>query len=176
MGATPIIFPLFPKIVSTTSLKMLGLHSIIMKKSHKSTKNTDNYYKFPNLVKQNFSVLAKNKIWCMDFTYIKLINGKTIYNCSIINLFDKSIIATANSKNIDGTLAINTLSTAILSEAPQDGMIVHTGHGSQFTSQAFVNFCISQKITQSMSRLGCSYDSAVIERFFNTLKLSFINI
>ena len=156
--------------------KMLGLHSIIMKRSYKFTRNINNYYKFPNLIKQNFSVLAKNKVWCMDFTYIKLINGKTIYNCSIIDLFDRSIIATVNSKNIDSALAINTLSTAILSESPRGELIVHTDHGSQFTSQAFRDFCLSQKITQSMSRPGCPYDNAVIERFFNTLKQSFVNI
>lgn len=42
--------------------------------------------------------------------------------------------------------------------------------GSQFTSKAFIGFCTSMGITQSMSSAGCPYGNALMERYFNTLK------
>ena len=42
--------------------------------------------------------------------------------------------------------------------------------GSQFTSQAFVEFCESFHVAQSMSKAGYPYYNASMERYFNTLK------
>ncbi|NBH15545.1 transposase [Lachnospiraceae bacterium] len=49
-------------------------------------------------------------------------------------------------------------------------LILHSGRGFQYTSKAFVEFCESVHMTQSMSRAGYPYDNAPIERYFNTLK------
>ena len=38
------------------------------------------------------------------------------------------------------------------------------------SSKDFVDFCASKGITQSMSKAGCPYDNAPMERYFNTLK------
>ena len=42
------------------------------------------------------------------------------------------------------------------------------------TSKAFVEFCESVHVTQSMSKAGCPYDNAPMERYFNTLKSEMI--
>lgn len=68
---------------------------------------------FPNLLKQNFTANAKNKIWCTDFTYMRQPNGRFRYNCSIIDLFDRSVVASVNDDNINTELAIKTLSKAL---------------------------------------------------------------
>ena len=68
---------------------------------------------FDNLLNQNFTVDCKNKVWCTDFTYMRQPNGKFRYNCSIIDLFDRSAVASLNSDYINTDLAINTLKTAL---------------------------------------------------------------
>ena len=40
----------------------------------------------------------------------------------------------------------------------------------QFTSKEFTDFCETVNITQSISKAGCPYDNAPMERYFNTLK------
>ncbi len=40
-------------------------------------------------------------------------NGKFRYNCSIIDLYDRSAVASLNSDYINTDLAINTLKTAL---------------------------------------------------------------
>lgn len=56
---------------------------------------------FDNILKRNYKTEKPNQIWCTDFTYLTLKNGKRRYNCSILDLHDRSIVASLNSKWID---------------------------------------------------------------------------
>ena len=100
-------------------------------------------------------------------------NGEKHYNCSILDLYDRSVVASICADKIDATLAINTLKKALKQEKFPKNIIFHTDQGSQFTSKAFVSFCKEFKVVQSMSRAGVPYDNAPMERFFNTLKNDF---
>ena len=44
----------------------------------------------------------------MDFTYIFMKDGRKRYNHSIIDLYDRSMVATLNSSHIDAELAVQT--------------------------------------------------------------------
>lgn len=65
-----------------------------------------------------------NQKWCTDFTYLALANGDKRYNCSIIDLYDRSIVASITGKHITATLAKETLQKAIDSKPGiiQDGL------------------------------------------------------
>lgn len=39
-----------------------------------------------------------------------------------------------------------------------------------------LNFCRANHVIQSMSKAGCPYDNAPMERFYNTLKNEYINL
>ena len=149
--------------------KILRLHAIILRKKPSYVRGTKNKI-FPNLLKQDFHCLEPNLIWCTDFTYIRMGNGKMRYNCSIIDLYDRSVVATLNSSYIDTGLAKTTLEKALMAEKPAEGLILHSDQGCQFTSWDFINYCESKGICQSMSKAGCPYDNAPIVRFYNTLK------
>lgn len=155
-------------------MKELGLRSITRRKKPEYTKGKAHKV-FPNLVKQNFVTKSKNKIWCTDFTYLFLDNGTVRYNCSIIDLFDRSVIASLNGEHITSALAIETLKIAIRRHKPKKGLILHSDQGTQFTSHEFNVFCEQAHIQQSMSRAGCPYDNAPMERYYNTLKSERIN-
>ena len=132
---------------------------------------------FENLLKQNFTVDAPDRIWCTDFNYIPLSDGSMRYNCTIIDLYDRSVIASVSGRNITAELAVQTLSKAI-SQHPwvlKNGVILHSDQGSQYTtSKEFTDYCSAHNVTQSMSRAGCPYDNAPMERYFNTLKSELI--
>ena len=89
------------------------------------------------------------------FTYVALTDGSFRYNCTIIYLFDKSVIASENSRHINTELAIRTLIKGIESQDEIDTsrLMIHTDQGCQFTSNIFQCFCNNRKIRQSMSRL-----------------------
>ena len=87
----------------------------------------------------------------------------------------RSAVASLNSDCINTDLVINTLKTAIKKEK-HPKVILHSDQGVQFTSCEFVNFCKDNNITQSMSKAGCPYDNAPMERFYNTFKSNFYNV
>ena len=154
--------------------KELNLCAVIMhsKPGYKTGKKNKI---FDNLLNQNFTVDCKNKVWCTDFTYMRQSNGKFRYNCSIIDLYDRSAVASLNSDYINTDLAIDTLKTALKKEN-YPKVILHSDQGVQFTSWDFVNFCKANNVTQSMSKSGCPYDNATMERFYNTFKSNFYNV
>lgn len=154
--------------------KELKLKSITRKIKPKYIKG-ESHKTFENHVKQNFCTEAKNKIWCTDFTYLHLTDGSMRYNCTVIDLYDRRVVATLSSKTIDTKLAIDTLEIALKKNKKIDGLILHSDQGSQYTSHNFTDYCERNKIIQSMSKSGCPYDNAPMERYFNTLKAELIN-
>ena len=98
------------------------------------------------------------------------------HNCTIIDLHDRSVIASVSGSNITAELGSRTLSKAI-SQHPQvlkNGVVLHSDRGSQYTSKEFTDYCSAYNVTQSMSRAGCPYDNVPMERYFNTLKSELI--
>ena len=131
---------------------------------------------FENLLQQNFTAEKPNEKWCTDFTYLFLSTGAVSYNCTIIDLYDRSVVASINGRNITAALAVKTLKKALktlpkrLQKKIIKNLILHSDQGSQYTSKEFIDFCTENGITQSMSKAGYPYDNAPMERYFNSLK------
>ena len=154
----------------------LGLHSIVRPKKP-GAKPGKPHKVFENKLKQNFTAEKINQKWCTDFTYLFLKNGDVRYNCTIIDLHDRSVVASITDRRITSDLAVRTLRKALDSQpGPKEGLILHSDQGSQYTSKAFVEFCESSGVTQSMSKAGYPYDNAPMERYFNTLKNECTNL
>lgn len=154
----------------------LGLHSIVRPKKPDYEKG--NAHKvFENKLGQDFTADAVNRKWCTDFTYLFLENHDVRYNCSIIDLYDRSVVASITDRQMTNDLAIRTLQKALDSQKAIKGhLILHSDQGTQYTSKAFTEFCESVNVVQSMSKAGYPYDNAPMERYFNTLKNECINL
>lgn len=160
-------------IISKTTVhkymnRELQLFSIVRRKKPGYKKGVQHEI-FPNLLRQDFIAEKPKKVWCTDFTYLPLSDGSMRYNCTIIDLFDRSVVASVTDRSITAQLAITALQTALNGRSGA-GILLHSDQGSQFASKNFTAYCKSQGILQSMSRAGCPYDNAPMERYFNTLK------
>lgn len=155
-------------------MRQMNLRAIIMRKKPDYVYGTKHLI-YDNLINQNFKASAPNQKWCTDFTYLQLNDGSKRYNCSILDLFDRSIVATLNGKSITAKLATDTIEIAKQRFNNTTGIILHSDQGSQFASYEFANYCKDNKIIQSMSKAGCPYDNAPMERFYNTYKNELIN-
>ena len=154
----------------------LGLRSIV-RPQKPGTRPGKPHKVFENRLKQDFSAERPNRKWCTDFTYLFLKNGDVRYNCTIIDLYDRSVVASITDQHITSDLAIRTLRKALESQRRgKDGLILHSDQGSQYTSKAFVEYCETVGVTQSMSKAGYPYDNAPMERYFNTLKNECTNL
>ena len=148
----------------------LGLKSITRKPKYRYCKGPEAFGTFENLLKQDFHAEKRNSRWCIDFTYLFLANHSKRYNCTIIDLYDRRVVASVNSSRINTQLAIDTVSKALTRIGGESGMILHSDRGSQFTSKEFIEFCKDYKITQSMSKPGCPYDNAPMESLNGIIK------
>ena len=154
----------------------LGLCSIVRPKKP-GTKPGKPHKVFENRLKQDFCADKPNQKWCTDFTYLFLKNGDVRYNCAIIDLYDRSVVASITDRHITSDLAIRTLQKALESQRQEKGsLILHSDQGSQYTSKTFIEYCESVHVTQSMSKAGYPYDNAPMERYFNTLKNECTNL
>ena len=146
-------------------MQELHLRSIARRNRKYNCPKSENVL-FPNIISRDFNPSERNRVWCTDFTNLE-------YNCTILDLYDRSVVASMNSSLLNSELAINTLKRAIATHKIPKGLILHSDQGCQFTSKDFVQFCRQNHIQQSMSKAGCPYDNAPMERFFNTLKNEF---
>ena len=148
----------------------LGLRSIVRRKAPRYQGGTQ-HKKFENLLKQDFTAPQINQKWATDFTYLFLHGGDVRYHCTIIDLHDRSVVASLMDRRMTSDLAIRTLGKALSSQRKRiKGLILHSDQGSPYTSKAFTDFCEEHDLTQSMSKAGYPYDNAPMERYFNTLK------
>lgn len=89
---------------------------------------------FENKLKQDFQADKPNRKWCTDFTYLFLKNGDVRYNCTIIDLHDRSVTASITNRHITSELAVCTLQKALESQRPaNDSLILHSDQESQYT-------------------------------------------
>ena len=138
------------------------------KKKNQSYKRIEANVK-PNLVKREFNVDKENKIWTTDITYL-IFNGKRAYLSTILDLYDRKIVAYKISKFNDLKIVIDTLNEAIAKRKDVYGLIIHSDQGFQYTSHEYKAICESNGIQISMSRKGTPIDDSPIESFHSILK------
>jgi transposase InsO family protein len=120
--------------------------------------------------RQNQSSLVYRLYIC--FSYERL-HALQLYHH---DLYDRSVVASEAGKWITSDLAIRTLAKALhFQKKKPKSLILHSDQGSQFTSIQFIRYCQKHGIVQSMSAVGCPYDNAPMERYYNTFKAKLIN-
>ncbi len=123
----------------------------------------------PNLLKRNFTTDAPNKVWDTDVTYL-IFKGTRAYLSTIIDLYDRHVVAYKISRHNDNKLVIDTLNEAIAKEKDVHELILHSDQGFQYTSNEYKAICESNGITISMARKGTPIDDSPIESWHSLLK------
>lgn len=138
------------------------------KKKNQSYKRIEANVK-PNLVNRNFNLEKENQIWVTDITYL-ILNGKRAYLSTILDLYDRKIVAYKISKFNDIKLVIDTLNEAIGKRKDVSGLIIHSDQGYQYTSYEYKAICESNGVQISMSHKGTPIDDSPMESFHALLK------
>ena len=123
----------------------------------------------PNLLKRKFNVTEPDRIWVTDITYL-IFGNKRAYLSTILDLYDRKIVAYQISKRNDIKLVIDTLNQAIAKTKDVSNLIIHSDQGFQYTSFEYKAVCESNGIQISMSRKGTPIDDSPIESFHSILK------
>ena len=154
------------------AMRELGLKSKVSKKFKPTTTVVDPSKKpAANVLDQVFSAEAPNQKWVTDITYLPTAEG-WVYLAAVLDLFSRKIVGWSMSDSLATPLVSEALRMAIESRRPPHlgQLIHHSDRGCQYTSDAYQRTLKTLGITCSMSRTGCCYDNAVMERFFWSLK------
>lgn len=128
----------------------------------------------PNLVRQNFSVEAADRVWCSDITYVRTWQG-WVYVAVVIDLFSRKVVGWAAASHMRSKLVTDAMTMAIGRRNIQPGLIFHSDRGSQYVSKAVRHILRRNEMRQSMSAKGNCYDNAVVESFNDKLKQELIH-
>jgi putative transposase len=93
-----------------------------------------------------------------------------VYLAAVVDLFSRKVVGWSIGASLATELVSDALRNAIERRRP-DGkrLLHHSDRGCQYTSDAYQKTLKLLGITCSMSRRGCCYDNAVMERFFWSL-------
>jgi putative transposase len=72
-------------------------------------------------------------------------------------------------------LVTNALGMAINSRKPEEGTLIHSDHGTQFTPWAFTHRAKASGLVPSMGSIGDCYDNALIEAFWSRMQVELLN-
>jgi len=123
----------------------------------------------PNVLAQQFTVEAPDRVWGGDITYLPTGEG-WLYLAVLIDLCSRRVVGWALDRAIDRWLVLRALTMALQRRRPSDALLHHTDRGSQYASTDYQLELEAAGLRCSMSRKGNCYDNAVVESFFATLK------
>ena len=155
-------------------MKQMGIKAHYVKKSTKTTIDSDLSNKLINHVKRNFTVYRPNAIWVTDITYIWTRYDKFIYLTSVMDLFSRKIIAWELTHTLDVSCVTECIKKAMAIRTLDKPLIVHSDRGSHYISKAYLKL-FNSKMKASYSRKGDPWDNAVIESFHSVIKREWLN-
>lgn len=127
-----------------------------------------------DLVLRQFARDAPDRLWLTDITEHPTREGK-LYCCVVLDAYSRSVVGWSIDSQQAASLVMNALGMAIGNRKPKDGSVVHSDHGSQFTSWAFSERVKGAGLALSMGRVGDAYDNAMMEAFWGRMQTELLN-
>jgi putative transposase len=131
-----------------------------------------------DLVNRQFTVTAADRLWLTDITEHPTREGK-VYCAAVMDAYSRRIIGWSIADHMRTDLVIDALGMATLRRRPththDSGTILHSDHGTQFTSWAFGQRLRAAGLLPSMGTIGDCYDNSMMESFWGTLQLEVLD-
>jgi putative transposase len=132
-----------------------------------------------DLVHRQFAVEASDRLWLTDITEHPTAEGK-VYCCAVMDAYSRRIIGWSIAHHMQTALVLDALGMAILRRRAGradtgGGTILHSDHGTQFTSWAFGQRLRAAALLPSMGTIGDCYDNSMMESLWGTLQLEVLD-
>jgi putative transposase len=140
----------------------------------KGSKNLKNAPTCEDLVQRRFTATAPNELWLTDITEHPTGEAK-LYCCVVLDLFSRKVVGWAIDRRCDTALVNDALAKAHTSRTSAPGTVIHSDHGSQFTSWAYTDNVRRLGLTSSMGTVGDCFDNAPMESFWGSMQIELLN-
>lgn len=156
-----------------------GIQGLYRRRRHGCTLRNPHATPSDDLVNRQFTVDAPNVLWITDITEHPTNEGK-VYCAAVMDAYSRLIVGWSIAGHMRTELVTDALGMAIIrrrpeKRAPGDRTILHSDHGSQYTSWAFGQRLQNANLLASMGTVGDCYDNAMMESFWATMQLELLD-
>jgi putative transposase len=153
-----------------------GWHGAFLRRGWRggSTQQNPRHTPAPDLVNRDFTADGPNRLWVADATRIPCGEG-VFWLAAVRDVFSRRIVGWKTSDRCDTDLILAALEYGIWSRDVRDGQLIHhSDRGSNYTSFRFSQRLQDNGIRPSMGSVGDSFDNALMENFWSTLKIELV--
>jgi transposase InsO family protein len=140
----------------------------------KGVKNLKNAPTCEDLVQRNFKAEAPNELWLTDITEHETQEGK-LYCCVVLDMYSRKVVGWAIDRRCEAALVNDALAKASASRPTSPSTVVHSDHGTQFTSWAFTENVRRLGLVSSMGTVGDCFDNAPMESFWGLMQVELLD-
>ena len=157
-------------------MREAGLQGLYRHRRHGCTWRDPAADPYPDLVDRNFTATGPDQLWVTDITEHPTGEGK-VYCAAVLDVYSRRIVGWSIDDNMRTELVTDALGMALLRRRPAaDGStVLHSDHGSQFTSWAFGRRLVDAGVVPSMGSIGDCYDNSMMESFWGTMQLEVLD-
>jgi transposase InsO family protein len=155
-------------------MRQAGLVGIHRRKFASTTKRDPKRDPYPDLLERQFTIDEPNKVWVADVTQHETDEG-WLFLAVIIDVYSRLVVGWSMGEQFTAELVLAALEMALWNRQPEEGVIHHSDHGSQYTSLAFGQGLEQAGVLGSMGTVGDPWDNAVAESFFATLQTELLD-
>lgn len=153
-------------------MRRAGIQGIYRRKGRK---NLVNAATGEDLVRRQFRVGALDVLWLTDITEHPTREGK-LYCAAIMDAFSRRIIGWSIGIRQTTALVTSALTMAVARRnPPENKTIMHSDHGTQYTSFGWGKRIRESGLLGSMGTVGDCYDNAMMESFWGTMQLELLD-
>jgi len=150
---------------------LVGIQGVHGRRKMVTTRRDPNAKPAADLVQRVFEAAELNRLYVGDVTYIPTDEG-FCYLAGVADVCSRRIVGWSIAEHMRAELCTDALRATALTRGSDGlaGAIFHSDHGSQYTSHDYRDLCDELGITQSMGSVGDSYDNAMAESIWASLK------
>jgi putative transposase len=155
-------------------MRLAGVEGIYRRRRRGCTRRDPHAVPNDDLVNRQFTVDAPDRLWVSDITEHPT-DGGNVYLAVVLDAWSRRVLGWSIADHLRSELVVDALQMAIWRRNGPDGTIVHSDHGTQYTSWAFGRRLRAAGLLGSMGTVGDAFDNAVAESFFGTLQLELLD-
>ncbi|MFC4856890.1 IS3 family transposase [Actinophytocola glycyrrhizae] len=146
-------------------MRQAGIQGLYRRKRSWTTVRDPGAEPAPDLVNRHFTVHGPDRLWITDITEHPTEEGK-VYCAAVMDAYSRLIIGWSINTHMRTELVTDALGMATIRRKPEnDKTVLHSDHGSQYTSWAFGQRLRTAGLLASMGSVGGCYDNAMMEPF-----------
>jgi len=158
-------------------MRNLGLEGARRGRRHRTTIPDPSAPRSPDLVQRRFTPDRPDRVWVTDFTYVATWSG-TVYVAFVLDAHSRRVLGWRAARSMKTALVLDALEMALWTRGRRtgnDGLVVHSDAGSQYTSIAFTERLAQADAAPSVGSVGDAYDNALAETHIGLFKTEVIH-